>query len=178
VTNEVYKFSYTEPERFKQQVRAGFDATPAYYGTEGDFHWEFAKRLIARAPLRPGQAVVDVATGTAPAAIMAAQIVGPAGSVIGIDISPGMLRHANRNIAAANVPNIHLQVGDAECLPFRESSFDGVLCSSAIAWFPDIQRALTEWHRVVQPGGWIAFSCFGGPARQTINDLVIQLLQS
>ena len=128
-------------------------------------------------PVQEGQTLLDVATGTAPAAILATSMVGWGGRVIGIDISPGILQHAKRNIARARLSNAYLQVGDAEYLPFQSNCFDGVLCSSAIVWFPDILRALREWYRVVRPSGWIAFSCFGGPARQTINNLVIQLLR-
>src|SRR5579862_6941183 len=60
----------TNSDVFRQQVQAAFDVTGPAYGTPGDFHWPFAERLIHRAPLAPGQHVLDVATGTAPAAIM------------------------------------------------------------------------------------------------------------
>ena len=170
-------FDRRKPDQWKQQVRRSFDATPATYGTNGDFHWEFAKRLVDRSPLEAGQSILDVATGTAPAAIMAAEHIGSQGSVVGVDLSPGILKIAKRNVAVAGAANIHLSAADAERLPFAAATFDGIMCSSAIVWFPDIPAALREWHRVAQPGGWIAFSCFGGQARQTINCLVIRLLK-
>ncbi len=120
--------SIEEPAQFKAQVRKSFDATPLTYGAEGDYHWDFAKRLIEHAPLHGSQTVLDVATGTAPAALMAARIVGPYGRVIGIDISPGILEVAKHNVATAGAANIHLQVGDAEHLNFPDDNFDGVLC--------------------------------------------------
>jgi arsenite methyltransferase len=169
-------FERVRAEDFKRQVRNSFDATGAEYGTKGDFHWQFAKRLVDHTPLQPGQALLDVATGTAPAAIMAAQRVGRAGRVVGVDISAGILTLAKQNIRAASISNIDLVAGDAEYLPLAEYSVDGIVCSSAIVWFPDIPRALSEWYRVLRPQGYISFSCFGGPARQTINELVQALL--
>jgi protein-L-isoaspartate(D-aspartate) O-methyltransferase len=167
---------FTHAEQFKRVVRDSFDATPPEYGTNGDFHWLFARRLVGHAPIQLGQTVLDVATGTAPAALMAAQIVGSHGQVVGVDLSRGILERARQNIAASGLTNIRLQVGDAENLQVPAATLDGILCSSAIVWFPDILGALREWQRVLRPGGWIAFSCFGGPARQTINELMIRLL--
>lgn len=169
-------FDRDQPDPFKQQVRRSFDATTASYGTNGDVHWQFARRLIDRAPLQPDQIVLDVTTGTAPAAIMAARIVGSGGRVMGVDLAPGILRLAQRNIVPARTDTIDLIGGNAEYLPFADNSFDVIVCSSAIVWFPAIDRALSEWRRVLCPGGAIAFSCFGGPARQTINDLIRRLL--
>jgi protein-L-isoaspartate(D-aspartate) O-methyltransferase len=169
-------FDPTQPDLFKQAVRASFDATLVGYGSHGDFHWQFARRLIDHAPLRAGDLILDIATGTAPAAIMAATQVGRQGFITGIDLSPGILALAQRNIAAAQLRNIALACGDAEHLPIRDGSVDGVLCSSAIVWFPNIPQALQEWHRVLRVGGWVAFSCFGGLARQTLIDLLTRLL--
>jgi ubiquinone/menaquinone biosynthesis C-methylase UbiE len=169
-------FDVTRVEEFKHAVRASFDATPPDYGSKGDFHWQFAQRLVDRAPLRPGQVVLDIATGTAPAAIMAASRLGGRGFVVGIDLSPGILALAQRNILATHHANIALVRGDAERLPVRDSSVDGLMCSSAIVWFPDIPQALREWRRVLRTGGWVAFSCFGGLARQTLIGLLSRLL--
>src|SRR5262245_7585464 len=124
-------FDLTRPDQFKQRVRASFDTTGPGYGAVGDFHWQFASRLVAHAPIQPGHLVVDIATGTAPAAIQAAPQVGSNGNIIGLDISPGMLALARRNIASEGISNISLVCGDAEALPLSESRIDGILCSSA-----------------------------------------------
>jgi ubiquinone/menaquinone biosynthesis C-methylase UbiE len=163
--------------QFKQQVRASFDATPPDYGTHGDFHWQFADRLVAHTPLQPGHIVLDVATGTAPAALIAAARVSSNGYVVGLDFSSGILTHARRNIIAAGARNFTLVCGDAEAIPLCDSCMDVILCSSAIVWLPDIPRALGNWYRVLRPGGWVAFSCFGGPARQAIIALLSGLLK-
>ena len=170
-------FDPTQPDGFKRLVRASFDTTPASYGTKGDFHWQFAARLVAQAPIQPRQTVIDLATGTAPAAILAAPRVGKKGCLVGLDLSHHILTLAQRNIATANHTSIGLLCGDAECLPLRNACVDGILCSSAIVWLPNIPCALCEWYRVLCPGGWLAFSCFGGLARQTVISLLARLLQ-
>lgn len=100
--------------------------------------------MVARARLQPGQSVLDVATGTGPAAIAAAEVAGERGHVRGVDISPGMLALARRNVAASEVGNVTLIEADGARLPFEAEVFDVVLCSSSIVWFPDIHAALTE----------------------------------
>lgn len=169
-------FTRDEPITFKRQVRQSFDATDLSYGTAGDFHWNFAQRLVERAPVQRGQHILDIATGSAPAAILAAQRVQENGRVFGIDLSPGIVKLAQQHITAAGLTTVQVVVGDAEALPIASSQVNGILCSSAIVWFPDIPQALREWYRVLWPNGWIAFSCFGGPARQTINELLLELL--
>jgi ubiquinone/menaquinone biosynthesis C-methylase UbiE len=170
-------FDLTQTDQFKRLVRASFDNTNPSYGTEGDFHWQFASRLIAYTPIQSGQTVVDVATGTAPAAILAAPSVGNLGRVVALDLSVGILTLAQHNIATAGITNIVLLCGDAESLPLRDAQVDGLICSSAIVWLPNIVRALHDWYRVLRPGGWLVFSCFGGLARQTVIGLLGRLLQ-
>lgn len=170
-------FARTQSSAFKRQVQQSFDATAPSYGMPGDFHWNFAQRLVDHAPRQPNQTVLDVATGTAPAAIMAAERVKPHGCIIASDLSVGMVQLARQHVARMALPNLALLAADAEHLPIQTATIDGVLCSSSIVWFPNIAQALREWQRVVRPGGWMAFSCFGGTARQTINTLVIDLLR-
>lgn len=119
---------------------------------------------MTHASPQPGERVLDVATGTAPAAIAATRAVGPGGSVTGVDVSPGMLAHARRNIAASGVGNVALIEADGARLPFGTSSFDVATCSSSIVWFPDIPDALREWQRVIQPGGRLVFSTMAASA--------------
>jgi protein-L-isoaspartate(D-aspartate) O-methyltransferase len=145
-------------------VAAAFDETPASYGTGGDFHTRYAQALVRHAQVPPGASVLDVATGTAPAAIAAAQIVGEAGAVTGVDISAGMLAHARRNVAASGAGNVTLIEANGARLPFDAGLFDTVLCSSSLVWFPDIRAALQEWRRVLRPGGRIAFSTMAASA--------------
>lgn len=146
------------------EVAAAFDSTPQGYGTGGDFHARYAGALVDHARLQPGQSVLDIATGTGPAAIAAAEAVGSSGQVTGVDISVGMLAQARRNVASQRAGSVRLMEADGARLPFEDGTFDFVLCSSSIVWFPDIHGALVEWRRVLRPGGRLAFSCLAASA--------------
>lgn len=76
---------------YKAGVKALFDARSTTYGADREFHAPLVRRIVDLAPLRPGQAVLDMGTGTGEAALAAAAIVGASGSVIGLDISSGMV---------------------------------------------------------------------------------------
>lgn len=166
-----------DTKKFKQSVVTAFDATKKGYGSNGDFHWLHAKKVVELAHIEFGQQVLDVATGTAPAAIMAAQLVGPKGHVTGQDISPGMLEQARYNIEQANLTNvISLFEGDAEDLMFEDNSFDILLCASAVPWFPVISKAFSEFYRVLKSNGYIVFSCWGGEAKVTRSNILNEIL--
>jgi ubiquinone/menaquinone biosynthesis C-methylase UbiE len=170
-------FDQTQPEQFKRATRSSFDDTVSSYGTANDYRWQFAARLLFYAPLVPGIHLLDVATGTAPAARLVAQRLGAQGHVIASDISRGILDLAAKNIAADRLGNISLLCADAEQLPLRDASVDGIVCSSAIVWLPNYRQALCDWYRILRPGGWLAYSCFGGPARQALITCLAQALQ-
>jgi ubiquinone/menaquinone biosynthesis C-methylase UbiE len=115
----------------------------------------FIPALLRAAGIVPGQSVLDVATGTGAAARAAADIVGTSGSVIGGDISPAMIATARRNLEG--LP-IRLEVLDGQALPFPDCQFDAVTCQLGLMLFPDPARGLSEFLRVLRPGGHAAVS--------------------
>lgn len=138
-------------------VAADFDVRSAGY-SRNRWHRAYAEGLIAHLPIRLGDRVLDAGVGTGFAAIAAATRVGPGGSVVGVDISPGMLQQAQVTVDAAGVQNIELLQADACHLrDVPAESFDAVICSAALLYMP-VQRALTEWRRLLRPGGTIGFS--------------------
>jgi ubiquinone/menaquinone biosynthesis C-methylase UbiE len=118
----------------------------------------WAKILIARVRPQPGERVLDVACGTGAVARLAAERVGPSGTVVGADASAGMLGAARRVPAA--LP-IEWREADAASLPFADASFDLVLCQQGLQFFPDRVAALREMRRVLGPGGRVGLSVFG-----------------
>ncbi len=78
------------------------------------------------------------------------------------DISPGMVRTLAINAARLNL-TVRTARADAESLPFPDRSFDLVLGHAVLHHLPDLDRAFSEFHRVLRPGGWIAFA--GEPSR-------------
>jgi ubiquinone/menaquinone biosynthesis C-methylase UbiE len=152
-----------ELNEYKQQIADLYSRRGQTYD-EGDWHPRIAHRLVEYAHISQGQHVLDIATGTGMVAIEAAQLVGFAGRVVGVDISTGMLEQAKRKIEALGLNNIELVLADAEKLNFPANSFDIILCSSALIWMADVPAALRLWHQFLKPGGLIGFHAFSDTA--------------
>ena len=117
-----------------------------------------ARRLVEAAELAAGERVLDVACGTGVATRLAADAVGADGVVAGLDANPGML-----DVARTSCPErIGWHLAPAEDLPFPDETFDVVLCSMGLQFFPDKAQALREMRRVLAPGGRVAW-CTPGP---------------
>jgi SAM-dependent methyltransferase len=106
--------------------------------------------------LSPGDGVLDVGCGTGNFSRDFARSVGPGGLVVGIDLSETMLTRAVSDTRDAGLAQVAYVRGDAERLPFREQSFDGVCCFAAINLFADPLAALDSMTRVLTPGGRVA----------------------
>ncbi|WP_134667584.1 MULTISPECIES: class I SAM-dependent methyltransferase [unclassified Amycolatopsis] len=130
-----------------------FDADAAGYD-EDTFHPYVAEQLIGGLAPKP-TLLVDVAAGTGAAAFAALRLE-PA-AVFAIDLSPAMIEIA-RAKAADRDPDgrITWQVGSAVPLPIGDGEADAVVCASALHFLG--ARALTDWRRVLRPGGKLAFS--------------------
>jgi SAM-dependent methyltransferase len=111
-----------------------------------------AAPLVGAARLAKGERVIDIACGTGIVARLAAERVGPHGTVAGIDPQPGMLDVAR---ASTDTP-VDWREATAEGLPFGDDAFDAAICSLGLQFFPDKVGALREMRRVVVDGGRIA----------------------
>ena len=114
--------------------------------------------LLEVATPKPGQQILDVATGTGIIAIAAAQSVGTTGHVTGVDFSDGMLHQARQKAEEMGLRNIEWRKADADYLDFEAERFDTIFCSSALVYFRDIARSLKSWHRWLKPNGTAVFS--------------------
>jgi ubiquinone/menaquinone biosynthesis C-methylase UbiE len=140
----------------------------SYQGTAAENYQRFfvpvigapvADDLIAVAALQPGERVLDVACGTGVVSRLAAERVGAAGSVTGLDINPGMLAVAGS--ATPSRMSINWQQANAESIPFADSSFDVVLCQMGLQFVPGKLTALREMRRVLATGGRAVISVPG-----------------
>ncbi len=109
---------------------------------------EWAPRVADAARIRPGERVLDLACGTGVLGREVARRVGPGGSVVGLDPSPGMLEVARRLESG-----VEWQEGAAESLPFPDESFDAVVSQFGLMFFEDRSRALREALRVLDREG-------------------------
>jgi SAM-dependent methyltransferase len=113
--------------------------------------------------LRPGEHVLDLGSGAGTDSLVAAQMVGPGGSVTGIDMTVEMLAKARDGAAAMGASNVEFVEGEAETLPFPDETFDVVLSNGVIDLIPDKDAVFAEIFRVLRPG-----------ARIQIADVTIQ----
>ena len=105
--------------------------------------------------LEPGERVLDLGCGAGTDSLVAAQMVGPGGTVTGIDMTAEMLAKARASAAELGVTNVEFVEGEAESLPFPERSFDVVISNGVIDLVPDKDAVFAELHRVLVPGGRI-----------------------
>jgi ubiquinone/menaquinone biosynthesis C-methylase UbiE len=142
---------------YKDEAASAYDRAFAHVTTH------FLPFLLKAACLAPGQRVLDAATGTGIAAEAALAMVGAGGHVTAADISPAMVDRARRRLAGS--PNASVVVEDGQSLGFDDGSFDAVLCSLGLMFFPDPGRGLSEFRRVLRPGGCAAVSVLTTPER-------------
>jgi ubiquinone/menaquinone biosynthesis C-methylase UbiE len=115
-----------------------------------------ARALVDLASPRPGETVADIGCGAGPAARRAAERIGRAGRVIGIDSDPGTLEVA-RSLPAAGAP-VEWHEASAYALPLENASVDVAVCAQTLQFLDDRPRALSEMRRVLKPGGRAAAS--------------------
>ncbi len=110
---------------------------------------------FALGTLEQGEAVLDIGSGAGSDSLVASQMVGPEGSVTGIDMTPEMLAKARSAAAEMGATNVAFVAGEAEALPFEDESFDVVISNGVIDLTPDKDAVFSEINRVLHPGGRI-----------------------
>jgi SAM-dependent methyltransferase len=118
-------------------------------------------RLLEQLALRIGEHVLDVACGTGLVSLRAAQIVGPQGQVVGVDLSERMVQAAGRRARAVGLHPVRFERMDAEQLDLADASLDVVLCAFGLMYLPEPERALQELMRVLRPGGRLGLAVWG-----------------
>jgi SAM-dependent methyltransferase len=145
----------------KQNLSGMFGRLAPTYDRVGPrFFSQFGRRLVELARLQKGARVLDVATGKGAILFPAAEAVGPHGHVTGVDLSQAMIDELAQEVSREGLGNIDLQLMDAEHLEF-------------------LDRALSEMHRILKPGGRIAVSSWDRAFHEQwrwFDDLVLAFL--
>jgi arsenite methyltransferase len=103
--------------------------------------------------IEPGQVVLDLGCGAGTDLLVAAQMVGPEGRAIGVDMTPAMLERARQSAAAMGLANVELHESLIESLPLPDESIDVVISNGVIDLVPDKDAVFSELDRVLRPGG-------------------------
>lgn len=151
-----------DPAAAKAMVAEVFSSVAPSYDQVIDFFGPFGRALVAAADPPRGAEVLDVASGRGACLFAALDAVGPAGSVQGIDLAPGMVEALAAEIEARAITNATVRVGDAEAIDLPDASVDVVTAGFMIFFAPDPDQVLREFSRVLRPGGVVALSTFDG----------------
>jgi ubiquinone/menaquinone biosynthesis C-methylase UbiE len=142
---------------FERQAAAEYDRA---FGHVARY---FVPFVLRAAHIAPGMRVLDIAAGTGLSAEAALSAVGPTGHVTAGDVSPAMAAMARQRLGEAS--NASVLVEDAQALSFSDATFDAVVCNLGLMFFPEPARGLSEFRRVLRPGGRAAVSVNTGPER-------------
>ncbi len=113
---------------------------------------------VALAQIREGDTVLDLGSGAGIDLLLAAKLAGPAGRVIGVDMTPAMIERAMRNAADAGLSNVEVRRGIIEKLPVEADTIDMVISNCVINLSPEKKKVFAEIHRVLKPGGRFSIS--------------------
>ena len=117
-----------------------------------------SEALIEDAGVVSGSSVLDVATGHGEPALRIAEVVGPAGEVVGADPSVGMIEEARRVASQRSLKNIRFEVAGADSLPFPDDHFDAAVSRFGVMFFTSPVNGIREMLRVLKPGKTMSFA--------------------
>ena len=150
------------PGEAQARAAATYNAAADAYDDPANSFWgRFGRRTVERLELPAGARVLDVCCGSGASALPAAEHVGPAGHVLGVDLAAELLALARRKAAARGLANVEFRAGDMLALGLPEGHFDAVVCVFGIFFVPDVPAAVRALWRVVRPGGRLAVTTWG-----------------
>ncbi|OBI42666.1 class I SAM-dependent methyltransferase [Mycobacterium colombiense] len=132
-----------------------------------DHHTEHALRL---AGLRPGMRVLDIGSGPGDVSFVAARLVGPTGTVLGVDAAPAMVELARTRAAEKGLTTVHFMQSAVDSIALDEP-VDAVVGRLILMHLPDPAATLRHLVSFVRPGGVVAFSENDITATRTIPDM-------
>ena len=153
-----FGYDFVEPDEKTRRVGNVFRTVADRYDVMNDvmsfgLHRIFKRIAIETTSLRPGSKVLDVAGGTGDLCGLLADVVGHQGQVILADINESMTNVGRDKLIDSGYAWIQTTVADAEKLPFPNCYFDAITIAFGLRNMTNKDRALTECHRILKPGG-------------------------
>jgi demethylmenaquinone methyltransferase/2-methoxy-6-polyprenyl-1,4-benzoquinol methylase len=160
--------NYTGPDPTKiramfRDISSGYDRANTILS--GGVHHLWRRAAVEASAAKPGDTVLDCATGTGDLAIAFKKRVGD-GRVVGTDFVPEMIE-----LAKKKSPHIEFEVADVTALPYADDTFDVASISFGIRNVGDPRRGIAELARVVKPGGRVVILEFGQPRDRKFSAL-------
>ena len=149
------------------EVRQMFSSIATRYDVTNEvlsfgIHRLWRRTAVRLSGAKPGDSILDCATGTGDLALVFKRKVGASGRVVGTDFCPEMLQSAPAKAEREGLP-VEFQVADAMALPFADATFDVASIAFGIRNVDDPVKCLKEMARVVKPGGRVVVLEFGQP---------------
>ncbi|GAA3193536.1 MULTISPECIES: class I SAM-dependent methyltransferase [Streptomyces] len=164
---------------------AGFDsrgtfqkAANEYTKIQDTFPHVIRDPLLADMAVKEGDRILDLPCGTGDAIVRAAQIAGPTGHALAIDVAPSMIEEAKAKAEAAGLKNIEFVVEDMEKAQFDAAAYDIVVSSCGPFFASDLKAFLTKLWGAVKPGGKLVLCTLGRNFLAPISGVLLDLAQS
>jgi len=133
----------------------------------------FSDASLIRAAVAPGESVIDVGCGCGATSLQLAELVGPKGRVLGVDVSKPMLARAKER--GAGNPVLRFAEADATTYAFEPGAADLLFSRHGVMFFAEPERAFANLRSALKPSGRVAFSCFRTPRE---NGLITTILNA
>lgn len=158
----------TDAAATRREMREKWSARAAAWNKRraaaGSLLDELSGHIIKLAKISPGERVLDVACGGGDPAFAIAEVVGPTGFVIGVDITEPMIDAAQDFARRNQVENVEFRLIESELeIDLPPASFDVVSCRCGLMLMPDPMEAAAAWRKFLKPGGRIVVSTWGPP---------------
>lgn len=162
----------------KRAIQGTFDTVANGYDHPAmAFFPATAERLLAHLQLDPAAHLLDVCTGTGMVSLRAARLL-HRGSVVGVDLSSGMLDQARAKASRIGLANIEFRQMDMEALAFERHSFDAATCSFGLFFIDDMTQCLQKIAATLKPGGKLAISTFATGAFEPMASMFLRRYES
>jgi enediyne biosynthesis protein CalE5 len=170
------------PEQFKAQQRQiwgnAAKGWETWWQTIERGAQKVSDRLVGMAEIKPGNRVLDIATGIGEPAVTAAKRVRPNGKVVATDISSQMIVIAKSRAKSLGLDTIiEFREGDAEQLDLPKSSFDAILSRWGLMFLPNLPAALAEIRKLLVPGGRLSAAVWSTPSKVPFLDLAFSTVR-
>ena len=170
-----------DPNQFKTDQRQGWNSVAQgwkeWWQPIGRGSQKLSRRLVELAEIKPGQRVLDIATGIGEPAMTAAKVVGTGGRVLATDISAQMLAVAKQRSTSLGLGNIiEFRESDAENLDLLNSSFDAALCRWGLMLMPNLYTTISKIHNSLKSGGRFAAAVWADASKVPIISLATRVI--